>query len=77
MTTILRTHVFPTQVERHEEAREDGKGRVIAGAHIGSNSSAPDHYSASQSSCTLNHHPRMLKMLGVAPGVGVAWFCWG
>ena len=50
VTGILRGHVFPTQGVRDETPRENGKGRLSAGAHAASRSIDNDRHNAGE--CT-------------------------
>ena len=56
VTGILRGHIFPTQGVRDEAPREDGEGRLSAGAQATSRSIDADRHNAGQYSSMTTHH---------------------
>ena len=77
VTAILRTHVFPTQGERHEATREDGAGRITTEAHAGQTSIGSNPHCAGQSSRIFMRHGRIPKMYVLAGRLGLHCFCVG
>jgi hypothetical protein len=74
VTSLLRTHVFPTQAGRDEATSEVGRTRVPADAHAGPPQIATDPSDAGQSSSFPNYTCHGFRVSVAAYGLGLIVF---
>ena len=72
VTGLLRGHIFPTQVGRHEATGADGPGRFTTGAHARLIAPYTDQHRAGQCSCTCTRHSPIARMWVAALDFGIA-----